>query len=119
METAEKTKWVLDPTHSELLFKVKHLMITNVKGEFTRFNATIEAEGDDFNNATVTATVDASSIFTNNEDRDTHLRSDDFFGAEEHPELTFKSTSLEKLDEENYRLKGLLTIKGVSKEISL
>lgn len=119
MATTTKTKWVLDPTHSELLFKVKHLMITNVKGEFRKFDASIESDGDDFDNASVTATVDASSIFTNNEDRDNHLRSDDFFSVEAHPEITFESTSLEKLDDENYRLNGTLTMKGVSKEISL
>ena len=67
---ANQTKWVIDPTHSELLFKVKHLMITNVKGEFRKFDASILANGDDFSQAKVSATVDADSIFTNNDDRD-------------------------------------------------
>lgn len=115
----QKTKWVLDPTHSELTFKVKHLMISNVKGEFRKFDATVLSDGEDFSNAEVSATIEAVSVDTNNEDRDNHLRSDDFFGADEHPQLTFESTDLSKLDEDNYRLKGLLQIKGVKNEITL
>lgn len=115
----QKTKWVLDPTHSELTFKVKHLMISNVKGEFRKFDATVLSDGEDFSNAEVSATIEAASVDTNNEDRDNHLRSDDFFGADEHPQLTFESTDLSKLDEDNYRLKGLLQIKGVKNEITL
>lgn len=118
-KTAVQTKWVNDPTHSEILFKVKHLMITNVKGEFRNFEATIVSEGDDFSKAKVNASIKADSIFTNNDDRDAHLRSGDFFDAEKYPELRFEGTSFEKLDNENYRLKGILTIKDVSKEINL
>ncbi|HET8737230.1 MAG TPA: YceI family protein [Pricia sp.] len=114
-----KTKWELDPTHSELTFKVKHLMISNVKGEFRKFNATIESDGEDFSNAQVSAVIDAGSIDTNNPDRDKHLRSADFFDAGQHDQITFKSTELSKLDEDNYRLKGLLGMKGVKKEVVL
>lgn len=113
------TKWVLDPTHSEITFKVKHLMISNVKGEFRNFNATIQSAGYDFSKATVTAAIHANSVFTNNDDRDGHLKSPDFFDAENHKELSFQGTSLNKLDDENFQLKGLLTIKGVSKEVAL
>ncbi|HLT07712.1 MAG TPA: YceI family protein [Cyclobacteriaceae bacterium] len=120
MSTTEtKTTWALDPTHSELLFKVKHLMITNVKGEFRSFDATLESIGTDFSKARVTATVQADSIFTNNTDRDNHLRSADFFDVENHKELTFEGSSFTKLDDDNYQLKGNLTIKGITKEISL
>lgn len=116
---ANQTKWVIDPTHSEILFKVKHLMITNVKGEFRKFDASITANGDDFNAAKVVATVNTSSVFTNNEDRDNHLKSADFFDVENHDNMTFEGTSFEKLDDENYRLTGNLTIIGNTKEITL
>jgi len=117
METVAKTKWVLDPTHSELTFKVKHMMITNVKGEFKNFN--IEIEGEDIFNSPLNVTVDASSINTNNTDRDNHLKSADFFDAENHKELSFKSTSFKQEDDDEYELKGILTIKGISKEVAL
>ena len=113
------TKWVLDPTHSELTFKVKHLMISSVKGEFRNFNATITSAGTDFSKATVSVSIQADSIFTNNDDRDGHLKSADFFDAENHKEISFTGTSFTKLDDENYQLKGNLTIKGVTKEVSL
>lgn len=113
------TKWAIDPAHSEILFKVRHLMITNVKGEFRKFDASIITEGDGFNKAKVKATIAADSIFTNNTDRDNHLKSADFFDAENHRELNFEGTSFTKLDEENYELKGILTMKGVAKEIKL
>lgn len=116
---ANTTKWVLDPTHSELLFKVKHLMITNVKGEFRNFEGAILALGDDFSSAKVTATVAVNSIFTNNEERDNHLKSEDFFNVEKFENITFESTKLEKVDGENYRLTGNLSIIGVTKEITL
>lgn len=114
-----KTKWVLDPTHSELTFKVKHLMISNVKGEFRNFNATILCAEEDFSNAKVSATIESASIDTNNKDRDNHLRSADFFESEKYEQLTFESTEVNKLDEDNYQLKGLLEIKGIKKEVVL
>ena len=77
----ENAKWTLDPTHSELTFKVKHLMISNVKGEFKNFSAGIDNE--DFSKAKVEVKVESSSIFTNNEDRDNHLKSADFFDVED------------------------------------
>jgi polyisoprenoid-binding protein YceI len=119
MKTTEKSKWVLDPSHSELLFKVKHLMITNVKGEFRKFNVEATSKGNDFSNAAVDVTIDASSVFTNEENRDTHLKSPDFFDAENHKELTFKSTGLNKNADGDMVLTGLLTIKGVTKEVDL
>jgi polyisoprenoid-binding protein YceI len=115
----KQQKWILDPAHSEIIFKVKHLMITNVKGEFRKFEGSLSANGTDFSNAAVEVTIDAASVFTNNEDRDTHLKGADFFDAGNHQQLTFKGTNFIKLDNENYQLKGMLTIKGVSKAISL
>lgn len=115
MET--KTKWVLDPAHSELTFKVKHMMIANVKGEFRTFQA--EIDGEDLLKSNVRVVIDATSVYTNENDRDNHLKSADFFDVENHKELVFESTAFEKEDEENYKLKGLLTIKGISKEITL
>jgi polyisoprenoid-binding protein YceI len=113
----KSTKWVLDPAHSELTFKVKHLMISSVKGEFKNF--TTEIDNEDFENGSVKVNVETSSIFTNNTDRDNHLKSADFFDVENHPTLAFESTKITKVDDNEYKLKGLLTIKGVSKEVIL
>ncbi|ASV31472.1 MULTISPECIES: YceI family protein [Flavobacteriaceae] len=113
----ETTKWAIDPTHSEITFKVKHLMISNVKGEFKTFQGTID--GEDFTKATISANIDASSISTNNDDRDTHLKSPDFFEVEKYPEITFVSKSIKKVDDDEYQLVGDLTIKGTTKEITL
>ncbi|MFB5946490.1 YceI family protein [Albibacterium profundi] len=119
MNTTETSKWISDPTHSELLFKIKHLMITNVKGEFQKFNVSIESKGNDFSDAKVSAVIDTDSIFTNNTDRDAHLRSADFFDAEKYPKITFNSTELNKLDDDNYQLKGILDLHGIEKELIL
>ena len=112
----EKTVWVLDPTHSEITFKVKHLMISNVKGEFKNFNVTVE--GEDLESAKIKANIDTGSVFTNNTDRDNHLKGADFFDVENHTEMTFEGTSFKKVDDDEYKLIGLLTIKGVTKEIT-
>lgn len=111
------TKWAIDPTHSEITFKVKHLMISNVKGEFRTFQANID--GEDFTNSTISANIDAKSISTNNNDRDTHLKSPDFFEVEKYPEITFVNTSLKKVDDNEYELVGNLIMKGITKEIKL
>lgn len=109
--------WVLDPSHSELVFKVKHLMISNVKGEFRSFQA--QFEGEDFTRSTVKVVIDAASVFTNNNDRDNHLKSGDFFDVETYPTLVFESTAFTSVDDDDYELKGLLTIKDVTKEVTL
>jgi polyisoprenoid-binding protein YceI len=119
MEAATKTatKWVLDPSHSELTFKVKHMMITNVKGEFKKFS--IEVDGDDIFKSPLNVSIDATSINTNSDQRDAHLKSADFFDVENHTELSFKSTSFKQKDDDEYELKGVLTIKSISKEVAL
>jgi polyisoprenoid-binding protein YceI len=116
-QNAVQTTWALDAAHSELLFKVKHLMIANVKGEFRKFTASIE--GEDFRTSKITVRVETGSVFTNQEDRDNHLRSADFFDSENHPEMLFESTSITEVKDSEYNLKGLLTIRGISKEVSL
>ncbi len=119
MTTANQSTWVLDPGHSEILFKVKHLMITNVKGEFRKFSGGAVATGAGFSDASVHVTIEAASIFTNSEERDNHLRSADFFDAETYPELTFQSTAFSSEGDDRYLLTGLLTIRGISREVTL
>ena len=114
-----KTKWTIDPAHSEIFFKVKHLMITNVKGEFRTFEATVISEGNDFSNAEVNVEIDASSIFTNSDARDGHLKSPDFFEVEKYPSMTFKSTSITVVSKDKYKLNGNLTLRGITKPVSM
>jgi len=113
------TKWAMDATHSEVQFKVRHLLVSNVTGQFKTFNATVETEGDDISTAKVHFTADVNSISTNNEQRDGHLKTGDFFDVETHPQLTFESTKLEKKSGDDYVMHGTLTMRGVSKEITL
>ncbi|MEM1260712.1 MAG: YceI family protein [Bacteroidota bacterium] len=114
METAVKTKWNLDTAHSEIGFKVKHMMISTVTGHFEDFNATVTTDSDDFNNADFDFVASVGSINTKNADRDNHLKSNDFFNAEAHPEMTFKSTSFD-----GEKMTGDLTIRDVTKSIEL
>ena len=114
-----KIKWNLDPSHSEVTFKVKHMMITNVSGSFNEFSVEAATEGEDFSKAAISFTAKATSVNTNSEQRDGHLRSPEFFDTEKFPEITFKGTKYEKVDGENYILNGDLTIKDVTKNIGL
>ena len=109
-------KWALDPTHSEIQFKVKHLMISKVTGQFKAFTATVETEGEDVSTSSVDFSADVSSISTNNEQRDAHLRNSDFFDVDNHPKLTFVSTGMQHIEDEKYKMTGILTMRGVSKE---
>ena len=119
MNNAEKTKWVIDPAHSEIQFKVKHLVISNVTGGFDKFDATVYATGNDFTDARIDFTADVNSINTNQPDRDNHLKSADFFDAANHPELSFKSKSLRKKGDHGFVLTGDLTIRGTTKQVDL
>jgi polyisoprenoid-binding protein YceI len=113
------TKWILDPTHSELQFKVKHLMITTVTGHFGVIEGEATTEENDFSSAQITFSAAINSISTGNEQRDGHLKSDDFFGAETFPYLTFTSTSVEKKNEEEFSIHGTLSIRDVTKPVTL
>jgi len=113
------TKWVLDPSHSELGFKIRHLMISNVSGTFKNFQVEVESEEEDFSTAQISVTADMSSISTNNEQRDAHLRNADFFEVDKHPELQFKSTRVEKADTDAYTVFGNLTLKSITKPVVL
>ncbi len=113
------TTYKIDAAHSEISFKVKHLMITNVTGSFTSFDATLESNETDFNNATINFSAQVDSISTNNAQRDGHLKSADFFDAQQFPTLNFESQSFTKKTEDAYELIGNLTIKGNTKPITL
>jgi len=118
MEAAVKTKWAIDPTHSEVQFKVKHLVISTVTGFFKKFSGSVETDGDDFDGAAVTFSADIDSIDTNQKDRDNHLKSADFFAAEEYPTMDFEG-ELKKVAGDDYKLVGKLTIRGTSKQVEL
>ena len=108
-----KTTWAIDPSHSDVMFKVRHMMISTVSGHFEDFNATVNADSDDFSGAEVEFSAKIDSINTKNADRDAHLKSDDFFNAESFPELKFKSKSYD-----GNKLVGDLTIRDVTKEVT-
>ena len=111
--------WLIDPAHSEVQFKVRHLVISTVTGSFKKFECTVQSEKDDFSDASVQFSAETASIDTNNEQRDAHLKSDDFFNAEKYPKITFVSTRIEKRTGEEYTLIGNLTIRDVTKPITL
>lgn len=113
------TKWTIDTAHSEINFKVKHLVISTVTGKFKTFDASVETDNENFEDAKITFEADVNSIDTNSSDRDAHLKSDDFFNAEEHPKLTFESTSFKHIGEGEYKLIGNLTIRGNTKPVEL
>lgn len=112
------TKWGFDPMHSEIQFKVKHLMITTVTGSFKKYNIEAETEGDDFTTGKVSFTADIDSIDTGNEQRDGHLKSADFFDGANHPQIKFNSTRFEKSGDD-YKLHGDLEIRGTVKPVVL
>lgn len=112
------TKWQVDHTHSAVEFTVKHMMVSKVKGQFEQYDATIETDNlEDLTTANITFTIDTASIQTKSEDRDNHLRSEDFFDVANYPQMVFKSTSITG-DGEDYEITGDLTIKDVTKPVT-
>ena len=118
-ETITKTKWNLDAAHSEIGFRVRHMMITNVSGSFGKFDVNVESDGNDFTTAGIEFRADLDTIYTGNSDRDNHLKSGDFFDTSRYPELTFVSSGLVKLDETNFELIGDLTLRDVTRPVKL
>src|SRR5664279_834719 len=119
MKTDEKTKWVIDPAHTKIGFKVRHLMISSVQGYFKEFEGQITTEGNNFTTASISVSLNSASIDTEVPDRDTHLKSADFLDIAKYPKITFESTGVKDLGDDIYELTGNLTIKGISKKVVL
>jgi polyisoprenoid-binding protein YceI len=116
---ANTTTWVIDPMHSDVQFKIKHLVISTVTGSFRIFEGVAVTAGDDFTNAKIHFTMDVKSIDTNQKQRDEHLQNGDFFEADLYPKIIFESTSFTKTHDNFYKMIGNLTLKGVTKPIEL
>lgn len=114
-----QTKWTVDKSHSKVQFSVTHMVISDVSGNFKNFDTYVETNGDDFENAKIDFWADVNSINTENEGRDKHLKSDDFFNAEKFPKIIFKSKSMKKVSDGKYQLVGDFTMRDVTKEITL
>jgi polyisoprenoid-binding protein YceI len=112
-------RWKIDPAHSQVNFKVKHLVISTVTGHFDRFDAAIDTETEDFSDAKVSFEADVNSINTKNEQRDGHLKSSDFFDASKYPTMSFVSTSVMKVSDYELQAVGNLTLRGVTKQVTL
>jgi polyisoprenoid-binding protein YceI len=111
--------WTIDPAHSEIGFKIKHLVISTVSGKFTSFEGKLEGDPEDFTQSQISFTADIDSINTGNEQRDGHLKSGDFFDAAKHPKLSFTSTAIVNKNGSDYKVTGDLTIRGTTKPITL
>ena len=111
--------WKIDAAHSEVNFKVKHMVVSTVTGRFDTFNAAIETDREDFSDAKISFEVDVATINTKNEQRDGHLKSPDFFDAQKHPKITFVSSSIKKLSDHELQVGGNLTLRGVTKPVTL
>jgi polyisoprenoid-binding protein YceI len=115
---AQNSRWKVDKAHTSVGFAVRHMVISEVIGNFKDFDITVSASKDDFSNAVIDATIKVASINTDNERRDNHLKSDDFFNAEKFPEVKFRSTSFEKVGENKYNITGDLTIRDITKKVT-
>ena len=112
-----QTKWNVDPVHSTLKFSVTHLVISEVEGNFKKFDGSFTSSKPDFTDASIRFNIDVNSINTDNDMRDKHLKSDDFFNAEKYPQMTFQSTSFKKVSANKYALYGNMTIRNVTKPV--
>jgi polyisoprenoid-binding protein YceI len=119
MSTAQTPTWKLDKSHSQVKFSVTHMVISEVTGVFKEFDVTFSSARNDFTDATIDATIKTASIDTGNENRDKHVRSDEFLNAEKFPEMKFKSTKVQRDGENNYKITGDLTIRDITKSIVL
>ncbi|MHB1444518.1 MAG: YceI family protein [Acidimicrobiales bacterium] len=122
MSTVEESltgTYSLDPTHTRLGFVARHAMVTKVRGQFNQFSGVLNIDAEDPSKSTAEVSIDVASVTTGNEDRDNHLRTNDFFDVPNFPTWTFKSTSAEKVGEDTYRITGDLTIKDTTKPISI
>lgn len=112
------TKWVIDPAHTSVNFSVRHLMISKVRGQFNEFQGEIDGDVEDFENATIHFKIETDSINTNQEQRDGHLKSADFFDVEKYPQITFKSTTIEQTKANHFNIVGEMTIKDVTGKVT-
>jgi polyisoprenoid-binding protein YceI len=113
-----QSEWKFDKVHSSVTFSVRHMVISEVSGNFKDFSVVLKSEKEDFSDATVESTIQVASISTDNDYRDKHLKSDDFFNAEKFPEIKFKSTKFEKLNDNKYKITGDLTMRDVTKQVT-
>ncbi len=111
--------WKMDPAHSEIKFKVRHLVVSTVTGHFKNFTGVIESDKDDFTDARIRFEADVNSLSTNNEQRDAHLKSPDFFDAANHPKISFRSNHVTRSSDDEYEVTGDLTIRGVTRPVTL
>jgi polyisoprenoid-binding protein YceI len=115
----EKATWLIDKDHAKLGFTITHLMVSDVEGWFKTFDAKVTSSSEDFSDAVAEMTADVSSINTESEMRDKHLKSPDFFDAAKYPAITFKSTTFRKVNDNNYKVTGDLTMHGITKTVEL
>ena len=119
MQTPASSHWEIDTSHSDVQFTVRHMVVTKARGRFTRWAGSVDLDEKDLTRSLVTVRIDADSIDTGHADRDAHLRSPDFLDAASHPQLEFRSTGIDRVDVERYRIHGDLTIRGVTRRVTL
>jgi polyisoprenoid-binding protein YceI len=112
-------KWIIDPSHTHIGFSVKHMMVSTVRGQFTRYEGTLDLNTEDLSQSHIKGEIEVPSIDTHEPKRDEHLRSNDFFDAANHPKILFESTKIEHVEGSDYKVSGNLTIRGVTKAITL